>query len=265
MYGFLDSSLKRKAFKKALNNAFDSGYDPSKVASNENTTKKLGKNVEPINFEKPQVKPLSNSARSLRKPESNVVDLSKHKNWREDKLKKEEKPAMSSGVSLYDELFGTSSKDVEPKVSDKTYSNAMLDELLPETNEKRDAEEFFFPDDERVMGEAEVQVPDTKDESELSWEELFSKLSQNDDDAAETSEKVEEVEIPQIPQVEISVEDEDVRETTVAEEEPKTPAKPKVASKKSSTKNNTTKSSTAKRNKKRKNKIKFDADIIGGW
>lgn len=255
MYGFLDSSLKRKAFRKALDNAFDAGYDPSVVVAEKDTLKKLGTNIQPINFETQKVEPIINKpARSLRKPETSVVDLSKHKNWRNDKLK-DDKPIKSSGASLYDELFGNNNK-VEPPANAKSYSNLMFDELLPDSNEKSD-EDFSLiaeksVDAQKVEGVEEKAVSNAEDDENFSWEELFGKLQDDDDDAGE------KVEVPEIPQVEINIIDDDKIEEKVAE--PK-PAK-KAASK---TKNTGTQAKVAARNKKRKNKIKFDADIIGGW
>lgn len=280
MYGFLDSYTKRKAFRKALNNAFDAGYDPSAVAEKDATPVSLGKTVEPIDIAKPQIPAARRTAKALRKPESGLVDLSKHKDWRADKLKKTEPAISSRTASLYDELFPQEKESsAKPVFEQRSNINEMLDKAFPEQNEEGFAEEFVLPKEEP---QNKPQV-----EEDESWENLIRKLELgNFVPDAKDEDEVEELTDAQPWKVEVE-RDKKAEETIVEEKPAEKPAqKPKAAAAKPASKPATkpaskpvkpasksapkakaqkTETKTVARNKKRKNKIKFDADIIGGW
>lgn len=290
MYGFLNTHSKRKAFRKALDNAFSSGYDPNTATKEDADPAALGKTVTPVTIE--QIKK-AHSHKALGKPETQVVDMSMHKDWREKKADQIRKDKMfespSKGASLFDELVPPPEPQSEPRATSSTMSesNKILDDIFEKTKD-------------------ENEVIPTEEEASKSWEELFNKLNEEDefvetdddleesafDNSVEVVEEEEDGEFDKLiagladldddtddapaEPVKLVIEketEEEPSEEVDSEVEEIAPKKPKTSTKKttSTRKTTTTKKSTdapvkkKTRNKKRKNKIKFDADIIGGW
>ncbi len=279
MYGFLNTQIKRKAFKRALNKAFDFGYDPVTVANPNAKPAELGKIETPIEIQK-NVKPfVPKTGKSLRKPESGLIDLSKHKNWRTKELKnnKSFNYSSKSDATLFDELFPEAEINPVHGIrldSKKTKTNAMLDDIYPEIREKKFEDEFIVPIEEDEIKEG------TKSEADeaAAWQDLFTKIKIDEDegegDAPEMVIDDEPKTIMTEPAVKVKPEPvKKVKFSVETKEEPKAPTKSKLsmATKNSAAKSGTKKSSnviktqTSAKSKKRKNKIKFDADIIGGW
>lgn len=240
MYEFLNTYTKRKAFRKAMKNAFDNGYDVSKGEDSKVVfgANKVVSGVTPITLE--EAKRITSNKTS--KTDLDFVDLSKHKNWRAGDSTMSQKteviPAAkdteklvtapvpepmkdissSRGATLYDELFGK-----EPELKN---------EVVP-TKQKSQTNIYL-----------DNQNPITQEEKESNpWEELFAKLKLDTDTDEENNKPVvkEETKPVEVP----------TKTVTVVEKKTAPDTKKKVV--------------TKTKAKKRKNKVKFDADIIGGW